>query len=596
MAEIASKNIKGITIEINGDVTKLDKALSQVDKDLAATQKNLKEVDKLLKLDPKNVELLDQKQRLLAQGVELTSKRYDTLKKAVDGATPDNAKYQEWENAQKSLSEEIKRTETSISELTKQQKNMKELGFPADGSEMKEIQQEIDKAKGKIEDLNKEAKNTYESLGRPISTDQYDALQRELVQTKADMDNAAKAAENFESGAEDIGDSAENTSGIIGKLNEALGGSGGGMVLAAAAGAAAIDLAAKAIKALADWTKEAVEQSAKFADEMNTLSQQTGFSTDFLQGIDYAAGLVDVSADSIISAMKKLKMNLASDSEGVKEAFDRIGIIPEQLAASGSSMEEIFGAVVSALSGVHDELERDQIAMSIFGKGADELAGVIDDGGQSLWEYIDAAKEAGYIMSGEELDALSAVDDQFYKLDKAMEMAKKRIAIELSPEIINLTQQLLDLIESTDWSEFGARMADVIHDLTPMIIEMATAIRDTAQAITGLLTMINKLKTAKSNDGIITRNDGTLRTPVRGYASGGVFEPNNPMLIGIGDNRTEREVVTPESLMRRVVREESGSGYGEIKIVAQYSGTDDGLIRMLAPKLRVYNQQLGEML
>ena len=53
---MASGRIKGLTIEINGDSTKLTQALSQVDKALKTTSNNLKDVDKLLKLDPGNTD------------------------------------------------------------------------------------------------------------------------------------------------------------------------------------------------------------------------------------------------------------------------------------------------------------------------------------------------------------------------------------------------------------------------------------------------------------------------------------------------------------------------------------------------------------
>ena len=60
---MASGRIKGITIEIGGDTTKLQKSLSDVDKSLKTTQDKLKDIDKLLKLDPTNTELLYPKRR-----------------------------------------------------------------------------------------------------------------------------------------------------------------------------------------------------------------------------------------------------------------------------------------------------------------------------------------------------------------------------------------------------------------------------------------------------------------------------------------------------------------------------------------------------
>ena len=60
-----ASRVKGITIQIGGDTTPLDRALRQTDSNIAKVQKDLREVERLLKLDPTNVDLLAQKQRLL---------------------------------------------------------------------------------------------------------------------------------------------------------------------------------------------------------------------------------------------------------------------------------------------------------------------------------------------------------------------------------------------------------------------------------------------------------------------------------------------------------------------------------------------------
>ena len=76
-------NIKGITIEINGNTTPLQKELSKVNKSLKDTQRQLKDVDKLLKLDPKNTTLLQQKQDLLRKSIEDTKSKLDTEREAL---------------------------------------------------------------------------------------------------------------------------------------------------------------------------------------------------------------------------------------------------------------------------------------------------------------------------------------------------------------------------------------------------------------------------------------------------------------------------------------------------------------------------------
>ena len=60
-----ASRIKGITIDIDGNATGLDKTLKEVNSQISSTQRELKDVTKLLKLDPSNVELLQQKQKYL---------------------------------------------------------------------------------------------------------------------------------------------------------------------------------------------------------------------------------------------------------------------------------------------------------------------------------------------------------------------------------------------------------------------------------------------------------------------------------------------------------------------------------------------------
>ena len=81
-----ANRIKGITVEINGDTTKLSKALEGVNKNIKSTQSELKDVERLLKLDPGNTELLSQKQKLLADSIGSTKEKLETLKTAAEQA------------------------------------------------------------------------------------------------------------------------------------------------------------------------------------------------------------------------------------------------------------------------------------------------------------------------------------------------------------------------------------------------------------------------------------------------------------------------------------------------------------------------------
>ena len=77
------KNVRGITVEIGGDTTKLGKALKDTEQQTKSVQKELKLVNTALKFNPANLELITQKQRLLTQEIDLTSDKLDKLKAAT---------------------------------------------------------------------------------------------------------------------------------------------------------------------------------------------------------------------------------------------------------------------------------------------------------------------------------------------------------------------------------------------------------------------------------------------------------------------------------------------------------------------------------
>ena len=81
-----ANRIKGITVEIGGDTTKLQTALKGVNGQIKNTQSALKDVEKLLKLDPTNTTLLAQKQKLLTQAIGETKEKLSTLKTAAQQA------------------------------------------------------------------------------------------------------------------------------------------------------------------------------------------------------------------------------------------------------------------------------------------------------------------------------------------------------------------------------------------------------------------------------------------------------------------------------------------------------------------------------
>ena len=110
-----ANNIKGLTVEIGGDTTKLGKALEDVNKKSRDLSSELGEVNRLLKLDPGNADLLAQKQQILAEAVENTAKKLDTLKDAERQVQQQFERGEASAEQVRALKREIEATEQKLS-------------------------------------------------------------------------------------------------------------------------------------------------------------------------------------------------------------------------------------------------------------------------------------------------------------------------------------------------------------------------------------------------------------------------------------------------------------------------------------------------
>ena len=154
--------------------------------------------------------------------------------------------------------------------------------------------------------------------------------------------------------------------------------------------------------------------ASKSADEINTLSKQTGMSTDTLQKFAYASDIIDVDLNTLTKSYAKLtkQMNAARDGTGAAaEAFATLGVSVTDANGQLRDNEEVFAEVIAALGNIENETERDALAMTIFGKSAQELNPLILGGADALAEMGDEAEALGLVLSQDTLDSLNAFND-----------------------------------------------------------------------------------------------------------------------------------------------------------------------------------------
>lgn len=197
-------------------------------------------------------------------------------------------------------------------------------------------------------------------------------------------------------------------------------------------------------------------KSALAADDLNTLAKQSGFSTADIQKWQYASDLIDVSIDDIVKSAGKMKKNMISTSKTTIAAFDQLGVKVRDGSGELRNSTDVFYETLTALSKVSNETERDTLAMTIFGKSADSLAGIVDDGGAALKGLADQAEKAGVILSQDTLDGANALND---KVD-TLKATVKGFAGKVGSELAGRTSKALDVVGAHFSKAFNVKPMD----------------------------------------------------------------------------------------------------------------------------------------
>lgn len=353
-------------------------------------------------------------------------------------------------------------------------------------------------------------------------------LAHQLADTNAAMKEAAKSTENgtekfrlFSGEAMGLGDVLDKVSDKLGVrlpngMTQTLNGLGKVKPAAAVAAGGFAALAAAVTKA-EDALRDLTLESATYADNILTLSNNTGLSTVALQEWSYAAELIDVSMDTVNGSMVKMirSMNSARDGTGAaKDTFDALGLSITNVDGTLRNSEDVFFDVIDALGKIENGTERDAMSMEIFGKSAQDLNSLIVQGSGTLKKYTDEAHEMGYVLSGEALDALGAVDDAQQRLLRTQEAVSNQISAEYAPymeESLTMTRERIQdigkaLTESGAVEAFGSILVSTQSLLRPLaelgmeilpplakilggIAGVMALIADAANIIAGLVTL-----------------------------------------------------------------------------------------------------------
>ena len=581
-----ARKIKGITVEIGGDTTKLDKALSDTNKSLGETQRSLKDVERLLKLDPKNVVLLEQKQRFLADAVSDTSKKLETLKTAAEQSGDELKKTAEGTKQYDALQREIAETERKLKDLEQQQKDTT--------STTKKLSDSMADLEDKTEKVGKVAKTTGKviagiataAIASVSATEEYRDSLSKLESTaklmNVSMGDAQEAVAAFYRVTGDSDTAFEAANNL---LNLKLQGEGL---------TTAVDLLSAAvirfpdtlkIESLADSLQETVAsgtatgQFAELLDRLGVSAEEVSASlalyTDENTRLDIAlSALAANGLAGVTEAWKADNEELVRSRDAQMKLKDTVADLAEELVPLITRVTEIAAAFMTWFNGLTDGQKGAVVALGLL---VAAVGPVID--------VMTGLSKILPIVQG----FISGIDGKSAALAITLALLSTAIIAIISAwEDMSGLEKVVSILGALTIAAAGAAIAvGALQSAWSLGIAAAAIVA----GVVAISTAVNSArKRAEAEAAAMSYSSAN----VPALADGAVLPPGNPFLAIVGDQRTGTNIEAPMSTIKQGVREviaERGGGGSVTRV--EFTGSLAQLGRVLRPVVTTEADRAG---
>jgi hypothetical protein len=379
----------------------------------------------------------------------------------------------------KRLQEQFKGNEDSLEALTATNKNLNKIVDEL--TKKQELQQERLK---KLAEAYGENDARTMRMAKAVKDTEAALLKqkRALEESKDAVENFGQEESEAEENTQDLGDALNDIGGKFGiSLPKEMTNTLNGMLKIDTQTLVTIGTFAALAAAVAEVEKKLVDltlEQSKHATEVTNLSRTMGMTTEAYQEWDYVLKTVGSSAEAAqgdISKLAEKAQDAATGSGEAAELFAQLGIKVKDSHGVFKSQSELLDEVITKLSRMKDETERNAIASKLLGSTGEKIIPLLDKGAAGLEEAKKMAHEFGVVMDEEALAALNDVTLAINNFDAAGEGLKNTIAKGMAPSVENLTQKGADLFvrlqEAAEGSGilevFGA-LLDVVSALEPL--------------------------------------------------------------------------------------------------------------------------------
>lgn len=500
-----TNRIKGITVEIGGDTTGLDKALKGVNATIKSTQSQLRDVNRLLKLDPSNAKLLAQKQKLLQKEIAETSDKLNALKEADKQAKIQLESGQLGQDKYDSLQREIIETENKLKSLEEEAKKV-----PSSlSASIKESGDKIKEVGDKTTEVGKSLSThvTAPILGIGVASlsafNEVDKGMDIIVQkTGASGKVLKEMQDSMKNLATSIPTDFETAGSAIGEVNTRFGFMGQKLE----------DLSAKFIKfaqlnnidvsTAIDNTQKVIsafglkaEEAGILLDTMNAVGQRTGIGMDTLAKsmVTNSASLQQLgfSASDAANFLGNVEISGADTSQvmtGLSKALSNA-------TAKGKSMQDALKEIQDSMVHAKSDTEGLEVAIGLFGKKA----------GPAIYQACKNGSLSFEMLGTSLKENLGNVDRTFNEtldpIDKfKMSMnSLKVLGADVGNSLVSVLQPMIEKFAETMrslneiWSSLSPSMQAVIIKIALIVATLGPVLVAVGQVITAVGTITSAL-------------------------------------------------------------------------------------------------------
>lgn len=523
MRTTAGNNIRGITLEINGETTRLENSLGAVNRQANSLQGELREVDRALRLDPSNVTLLGQRNEILAQQVSNAREKLETLQQAQEQVERQFANGDIGAEQYRAFQRELITSQSELNNFEEQLRQSNDAmfsagqaaeecgdsiaGIAAKGEKVKEVGDKIAGVGEKLLPLSAAIAGVgAASLAAFDEVDSgYDTIITKTGATGEALDSLTQSADKVFSEMptemEDVGVAIGEVNTRFSLTGEELENVSKEFIRFAAINDTDLNTAIDGVDTVMMKFNVDSSKASEVLGLMTKVGQDTGLSMDTLQSTLATNGATLKEMGLDLTASTNLLAQFESSGVDASTALAGLKKAQQNATADGKTMQEALNETITSIRDTSNETEALQIATDLFGKkGAAEMTQAIREGKLSIDDLSTSLSDYGGVVT----DTFEATLDPPDQMKIALNNLKlsgaqlgASILSSLQPILLKLTDKLKSLTSwfkglSESQKETIIKVGAVVAAIGPLLIVIGKVV-----SIVGtLMTVLPEVKAA----------------------------------------------------------------------------------------------------